>query len=747
MIDKWIQEDVDRLIGLRRKLVLLDPKGHCRFLLKALDIRRFKILETNDKFKQKWEMTMEELFLRFDAENELENKEIIFYVTRPQDNLSFLFDYCFTHGCLDLTYPQEWIRNKIFKNTGLNVSMENPLLLSAAKISFGKDITWWKKIIQNLQDLIDVNEELLPFLNDPLKYFNEKEPDIKRLFEEKLFELLGQPYIEKPPMTLANEVVKRIFDGLVNNDLSEPFENLYYKWIDSTTFSSSLAENIRDYKLSPSANPWGAHPDHCLEELDLKALREITSNIRDKSYLKEKLHKLEKRIFSPRTIGFIPVWWKDVFTLINGNTDGLTKCRDINTFIDFYIEKFCKIDRAIRRLYSNFLNTVEIIRPLQEYYENLNHELLQIWFNFQNEYKTTQQGYLAELFTKSKSKIAVIVGDGIRYEIADYVHEELNKQFKIDKDTVMLADLPTETENNMSALYCGNNEILKVHSERENKLKELTKKDILFLDLEDLHHGINADFLLLTYKDIDSTGEKLQQGAIKLFDEFENILIDKIRLLFNIGYKEVHLVTDHGFVLTGLLDESDKVIPILAGKIEIKERYIRTVEKQRNSELLEFSKQYGVYNFLYVARTSRPFKTKGRYGYSHGGFTPQEIIIPNIKFTKKPDSTPSLGVYFSNKTEIENVTGNIFELKIQSEKEIKGLFASSRKVQILLFSGGKQIQASNISQIEVDNTLSYEFSFNKNTEIKAVLIDSETKEQLDEIIIKQSKARDLGGLI
>jgi len=74
------------------------------------------------------------------------------------------------------------------------------------------------------------------------------------------------------------------------------------------------------------------------------------------------------------------------------------------------------------------------------------------------------------------------------------------------------------------------------------------------LDLEALTHGIKADYLVLTYKDIDDAGEKLQHGALKLIGEFEKVLQDKIMLLMNMGFREVHLTTDHGFVLTGLLD-------------------------------------------------------------------------------------------------------------------------------------------------------------------------------------------------
>ena len=42
---------------------------------------------------------------------------------------------------------------------------------------------------------------------------------------------------------------------------------------------------------------------------------------------------------------------------------------------------------------------------------------------------------------------------------------------------------------------------------------------------------------------------------------YEAVLIDKISLLLNVGYQEVYLITDHAFVLTGLLEEADKIDP------------------------------------------------------------------------------------------------------------------------------------------------------------------------------------------
>ena len=121
------------------------------------------------------------------------------------------------------------------------------------------------------------------------------EADIKRLFEEKIHELLGQQYISKPSKTLADEVVKRMLDGLVNNDISETFLDLYYKWVDSATYRPSLEKYIQSYKINDTANPWNAHQDHCFLKLDLFALKQIAENVRDKSFVNDKLQKLKKR--------------------------------------------------------------------------------------------------------------------------------------------------------------------------------------------------------------------------------------------------------------------------------------------------------------------------------------------------------------------------------------------------------------------------------------------------------------------
>jgi hypothetical protein len=535
-------------------------------------------------------------------------------------------------------------------------------------------------------------------------------------------------------------------DGLVYNDISPLLLNLYYKWADSEQYRPALADYISGYNVDQTANPWAVHPEHCLTKLDNIALTLLSSNLRDKNYVAEKVHKIRIRTNSQKAKIFIPSWWNDVITLVECDTKPLSGCTNLNKVIDFYITRFAKVDRAMRNLYAAFLQDEKIIRPLQEYYENLNHELLQQWFSFTVDYKPDQQGFLANVLKTAKSPVAIIVGDGIRYEIADYIATSLEKQFRVDKQ-IMLADLPSETENNMSALFVGNSEVLSDQSEREKRLFLSTGKNIVYKNLEGLHYGIKADYLILKYGDIDYTGEKLQHGAIKLFEEFERVLKDKIALLLNMGFAEVHLVTDHGFVLTGLLEESDKIDQQITGKKKVSERYILTTEKQTSDDLIGFERPYGEYKYVYFSKNHRPFKSTGAYGYSHGGFTPQEVIIPKFVFRKDKPATSGLVVKITNKSDLTDVLGEFFAIKIQGTSKASDLFASNRKVQVLLYAGGKTYTTSSIINLDSGQTASLEFSFSGNTEVQAVVIDVSTQEQLDSVVMKKSITRDLGGLM
>lgn len=739
MTDKWFLEDIGVSMSKQNRFVIIDPRAKAAFLLKTLQQEDYVILEVNAKHQEEWQRVKEELFLRYEAESKYATDKVVFYVQREQSKLSFLYDYCFTHGCLDLTNIETWLSQKIFKATKLQINITNDELLVYAQIGVGKDLTWWQKVLQNLEEVIVLEEELLPFLHDPEAYFSHMEKDIQDLIKRRFFDLIGQPFMKKTATTLATEVAHFIFRQLLTNKEDKNILKVYQTWVDSQKYSASLKHYLHDFKIDTTVDIWKVHQQHSFAAIDVRQLRALTDNFRDKDYLKKQLSKVKTRA----KVGHAPSWWKDIQIIMTFDTKDLSKCRNLEDVVTYYTEHFHVLDRAIRNVYAAFLNETEIVRPLQEYYENLNQELLQHWFDVSSEYLSNQHGLLVDLIKRTDNKTAIIVGDGVRYEIAAHVAATLDKQCVVTKN-IILADVPSETEHNMSALYVGNNQVIPIHKDRERQLSDITGKAIDYLNLEELHQGIQSNTLVLTYKDIDSAGEKLQQGAIKLFGEFEKILIEKISILVKMGY-EVHLVTDHGFVLTGILDEAHKIDTTTNGKKEVHERFLRTVEKESNEDWLCFDKKYKEYNYIYVAQNDKPFRSRGVYGFSHGGFTPQEIIIPHFIFQKERSST-SLAIQIINKADLSDVTGEFFGMKLKGVTKKNDLFSVSRKVQILLYANNEKVYNSSILTIEANKEQSLEFSFKGHNELKAVLVDAATQEQLDNAIIKKSNARDLGGL-
>ena len=333
MIDKWFLEDIKKQLNRRERVVVIDPTGSCEFLIKAAERKGYLVLRTDKNATEEWQRVKDELFLRYEAESEHKDENVIFYAVRDKNKLSFLFDYCFTHGCIDLTHPVEWIRKRLFAVTGLQITMDDRFLLTAAKLSIGKDIAWWKKILQNLEDLVSLDEELLPFLSNPVSYFKNKDADVKRLFEEKLFELLGQPYSKKPPETLAKEVVNLLFDELLNNEVNPQLLTVYCKWLDSNTYADALQNYIDNYKVDAATNIWNVHPDHCFAEIDRKQLDEIVGNFRNRSFVEDKLQKIKPRLKSRWAKRFVPTWWKDSITLFEFDINPIVSCDSLDKVI------------------------------------------------------------------------------------------------------------------------------------------------------------------------------------------------------------------------------------------------------------------------------------------------------------------------------------------------------------------------------------------------------------------------------
>lgn len=737
MIEKWLRNEIDKKICNSNRIVILDQSSRWKFLVDAActDI----CLYSTKDYSSKWQQKQDELFLRHEIEKNHKNDQVVIYVSRKLAADSFLIEYAKTGGCIELA--TEWVRDVLLKETSLQVSLTDDELYTACQLGIFKDINWWKKVVQKIEGLLSIENDILDFFDNPNGFLESKTPAVKNLYIQEFCELLQQPVQDKPADTFASEIARHIFTGMLEGNISEKEYVIYCKWIDSRNHESSFKKYLGEYQLPSTIDIDKVKDNHCFDVVDKKYLTKLVENINNASEVKNILDKIKKRLRFKKSNPYIAKWWQDIADIM----DFTVVCNDasIDGISRYYTVEFSKTDRSMRRILTYLKADINIVKPIQEYYERMNQDLLKSWFAHYGEYQESQKGYLVNLIKNTSKKIAIIVGDGVRYEVADSVASRVASDISVDKK-FMYAGLPSEPEHNMSALYTTDGEIIAEKKEREKKLSDETGKDITYMQLDEVNGTTDGEILVLTYKDIDDAGEKMQQGMLRLVDEFEDILVEKIQLLLHLGYKEVHLVTDHGFVLTGILEESDKIpTDDISGGKKVSERYIRSVDEQSGSKYISIEEHYENYNYVNFAKSSRPFVSTGKYGYSHGGFTPQEVVIPNFVFTYNKQN--QMDVDITNKKDLIDIAGNILTVKFSS-CEAKDVLSYQRKVRVLLYVGDKIVDKSSIISISPGSQEKVELSLDSATEGVVVIIDEDTKDQLDKAKITKSQMRDLGGL-
>ncbi|NTU50187.1 MAG: PglZ domain-containing protein, partial [Desulfobulbaceae bacterium] len=503
--------------------------------------------------------------------------------------------------------------------------------------------------------------------------------------------------------------------------------------------------------LGSDLDIWNVSIHHPFRQVDERWLAEIGKNISDKASVPHTLAKLRQRNQSRQAQALGISFWCDVIALLEFDPKDIAYLSSFSECVEFYKKHFCKLDTAIRNLYAEFLNRKELLEPFQELYKEHVSIFLDKWFKHWSGYKETQTGTLQRIIEDAGGlKSAVIVGDGVAYEIAELVAAKVKGTANLKKDSI-LADIPSETENNMSRIYMANGVTEAIQSNRE-KFLAAQNPDVAidFIRLDEVTEEARpGQVLICTYKDIDDMGEKLQQKALKYFPETIDFFAEKITLLLASGYTKVYLITDHGFVLTGLLSDADKISVSPKGDFDKAERYIRTEIKQADLTpgLVEAEKSYKQFDYLYFAKNINPFKTPGLYGFSHGGLSPQELVTPYFCWERSGASAASLSVSIENKGDLKDVTGELFSIKIQADKGAGDLFSMDRKVYLVFFANKAQVNKSDVFTIQRNERVTKEYTFDGHSELEVHLLDAATKQQLDRAVVKQNKDRDLGGLL
>jgi len=735
MVDKWFVNDIEAALEVQGRAVVTDAQEEGKFLLDFLP---------SDVVLQDVACTdLDEIKAKYEAETKHADEKVVFYTHRPKADLTFLLEYAETADCIVLDDMEAYIRKHLFEATGINTQLPKADLMVAAKLSKGKDLNWWKSVAMGLVKPMDTNQLLLDLLASPAQTAQDMDTDVWRLFSEEVFAMMGKPYTEQPASVLAQTVMDAIFDGLARNEISESLLSIYNRCASSHAMDKVMADYIARYADQlKGINPLNAYPDHPFTALDNRLFMQLSKAVENGEFLGEYIQFIDARTKSKHATSYKAEWLEDVKTLVEFKNGDLYKITSLQDFAVYYRDTFAKLDTAVRHLYAAWLHDEKVLRPFQFLYEQAEKELLDKWFSLTKNYEPSQQGLLKEKLSQ-EGRVAVLVCDGLRLEIAETIYQHSNS--KVGNDFAF-AMLPSVTENGMSALFGCDGVELSAQNRYAHLKSELPGVEVM--DADKLNSSVTAQHLVLMYGDIDQVGEKKQLAGLKDINNYEKEIADKIETLLGMGYNKVYVTADHGFVITGILDEADK-IPVPKGEMmKLEERFCLAHEvltPANSVPLVARQDNFLGSEYQCYAQSDKPFRTKGEYGYAHGGFTPQECLVPVYEFGKDA-SEEVLHVEIANKKDLQAVGGQYFKLKLQAEQAADNVFKQERRMEIQLFDGDK-LQSKQVVTIKQGQLLdNNEFEMAASGKMKVVLVDAATKQQIDFCEVKSSSSRDLDDL-
>ena len=136
MIDQWFKKDLHAILDRHPVAVFIDEIGEAEFLLETVA----------DDYMVHWaDAEVDELHVKYLIEQQQTTKGQLIYTHTSRGKLKFIREYCETHGCLEISSLENYIKAKVHRTLNLNINLPKDELITAAKVSVGKEQTYWPR--------------------------------------------------------------------------------------------------------------------------------------------------------------------------------------------------------------------------------------------------------------------------------------------------------------------------------------------------------------------------------------------------------------------------------------------------------------------------------------------------------------------------------------------------------------------------------------------------------------------------
>lgn len=252
----------------------------------------------------------------------------------------------------------------------------------------------------------------------------------------------------------------------------------------------------------------------------------------------------------------------------------------------------------------------------------------------------------------SQERRAVIIVDALRYELGQELGERLHPGPQATLDGA-LSPLPSVTPLGMAALLPGWPMFQVDYSDGKwmitapgfegnvaTKSQRLAwlEKHLGSAAIFDLNQWLStpltdvapaAPWIVITSTEIDALGEGAATVAWQAFDALLDRLEQAVRRLLALGCTEIHIVSDHGFLLRESIRETDKVAVNVKDVLKKAERYLVGRElPPTDLPMMPVSGSDGL--VAWFPRGGGCFLTPGPYNYMHGGISLQELVTAQV---------------------------------------------------------------------------------------------------------------------
>lgn len=457
----------------------------------------------------------------------------------------------------------------------------------------------------------------------------------------------------------------------------------------------------------------------------------------------------------------------DLLTATQNVNQTLDQVLTAEALIQKYVEIWWQVDRGYRELLEAISEAIGSYDQLRKHADRAYHDYLsKLNVRFTDLIGTRATWEFAgfskqsttwnDLVTVSdKKRTAVIFVDALRYELAQALSDRLKRDIPANDilTQARIVSLPAITKIGMPALLpdghqmkvgydqdwqvnIGDSGNLADKSAREDYLRSKFDRIQIYTEISELlstpvdQIPATANLYVTFHTALDNIGENAQELALTAFSEIIKQVEQAIRKFRGAGIREIHVLTDHGFMLLNTVGEETKVPVKNVPAFKKGSRYL-VGENLGQTDQISFIIPGSDKLEAWFPCGVGVFKTPGKYNYAHGGVSIQEIVIPCL-------------------TVKQEEIGDIIDVEIQAPAEIRQklekvkiipkaatVFGKAREIELVLQKGDHRIITlqqviSPAEENEITVLFSEDALLEVGDKVRWLLLDRITGQLLDE---------------